>query len=38
MYCGIDYVVVVGMLIMVVGDGKVIKVGYDKYNGYYVFI
>lgn len=26
------------MLVMVVGDGKVIKLGYDKYNGYYVFV
>lgn len=35
---GTDYVAAVGTPIMAAGDGKVIKAGYDKYNGNYVFI
>ncbi|NDV90291.1 peptidoglycan DD-metalloendopeptidase family protein [Alteromonas sp. 345S023] len=35
---GTDYVAAVGTPIMAAGDGKVIKSGYDKYNGHHVFI
>ena len=35
---GTDYVARVGTPIMAAGDGKVIKAGYDKYNGHHVFI
>ncbi|PTT97909.1 peptidase M23, partial [Pseudomonas sp. HMWF031] len=35
---GTDYVAAVGTPIMAAGDGKVIKAGYDKYNGHHVFI
>jgi len=35
---GTDYVAAVGTPILAAGDGKVIKAGYDKYNGNYVFI
>ncbi|WP_100656093.1 peptidoglycan DD-metalloendopeptidase family protein [Alteromonas flava] len=35
---GTDYVAPVGTPIMSAGDGKVIRSGYDKYNGHHVFI
>lgn len=38
LYNGIDYVVCIGILVVLLGNGKVIKVGYSKYNGNYVFI
>lgn len=35
---GTDYVAAVGTPIMAAGDGKVIRSGYNKYNGHHVFI
>ena len=35
---GTDYVAPVGTPIMSAGDGRVIRAGYDKYNGHHVFI
>nr|WP_136251858.1 peptidoglycan DD-metalloendopeptidase family protein [Ningiella ruwaisensis] len=35
---GVDYVAAVGTPIMAAGDGKVIKSGYDRFNGHHVFI
>jgi murein DD-endopeptidase MepM/ murein hydrolase activator NlpD len=35
---GIDYVAPVGTPIVAAGAGRVIKSGYDKYNGHHVFI
>jgi murein DD-endopeptidase MepM/ murein hydrolase activator NlpD len=35
---GTDYVAAIGTPVMAAGDGKVIKAGYDKYNGNHVFI
>ncbi|MGB3724261.1 MAG: peptidoglycan DD-metalloendopeptidase family protein [Glaciecola sp.] len=35
---GVDYVARVGTPVLAAGDGKVIKAGYDKYNGHHVFI
>lgn len=35
---GVDYVARVGTPVMAAGDGKVIKAGYDKYNGHHVFV
>jgi len=35
---GIDYRAATGTPVYAAGDGKVIKAGYDKYNGNYVFI
>lgn len=35
---GTDYVAAVGTPVMAAGDGKVVKAGYDKYNGHHVFI
>lgn len=35
---GVDYVAPVGTPIMSAGDGRVIKAGYDKYNGHHVFV
>ncbi len=35
---GTDYVAAVGTPVMAAGDGKVIKSGYDKYNGHHVFV
>jgi len=35
---GVDYVAKVGTPVMAAGDGKVIKSGYDKFNGHHVFI
>lgn len=35
---GIDYAAKVGTPIMASGDGKVIKAGYNRFNGNYVFI
>ncbi|MEE4175042.1 MAG: peptidoglycan DD-metalloendopeptidase family protein [Xanthomonadales bacterium] len=35
---GIDYVAPVGTPILAAGAGRVIKSGYDKYNGHHVFI
>lgn len=35
---GVDYAGKVGTPVMAAGDGKVIKSGYDKYNGHHVFI
>ncbi len=35
---GTDYVAAVGTPVMAAGDGKVIRAGYDKFNGHHVFI
>ena len=35
---GVDYAADRGTPVMAAGDGKVIKSGYDKYNGHHVFI
>ncbi len=35
---GIDYRAATGTPVYAAGDGKVIKAGYDKYNGNYIFI
>ena len=35
---GVDYAAKRGTPVMAAGDGKVIKAGYDKYNGHHVFI
>ncbi|UAA39366.1 peptidoglycan DD-metalloendopeptidase family protein [Paraneptunicella aestuarii] len=35
---GIDYAASTGTPVVAAGDGKVIKAGYDKYNGHHVFI
>lgn len=35
---GIDYAANTGTPVLAAGDGKVIKAGYDKYNGHHVFI
>jgi len=35
---GVDYAGKVGTPVMAAGDGKVIKSGYDRYNGHHVFI
>jgi murein DD-endopeptidase MepM/ murein hydrolase activator NlpD len=35
---GVDYVAPVGTPIMAAGDGKVIRSGYDRFNGHHVFI
>jgi len=35
---GIDYAAKTGTPVVAAGDGKVIKAGYDKYNGHHVFI
>jgi murein DD-endopeptidase MepM/ murein hydrolase activator NlpD len=35
---GVDYVAPVGTPVMSAGDGKVVKAGYDKYNGHHVFV
>lgn len=35
---GIDYAADTGTPVMAAGNGKVIKSGYDKYNGHHVFI
>lgn len=35
---GTDYVAAIGTPVMSAGDGKVIRAGYDKYNGHHVFI
>lgn len=35
---GIDYAANTGTPVVAAGDGKVIKAGYDKYNGHHVFI
>lgn len=35
---GIDYAASTGTPVFAAGDGKVIKAGYDKYNGHHVFI
>jgi murein DD-endopeptidase MepM/ murein hydrolase activator NlpD len=35
---GVDYAGKVGTPVMAAGDGKVIKSGYDKYNGHHVFV
>jgi murein DD-endopeptidase MepM/ murein hydrolase activator NlpD len=35
---GVDYAADRGTPVMAAGDGKVIKAGYDKYNGHHVFI
>jgi murein DD-endopeptidase MepM/ murein hydrolase activator NlpD len=35
---GTDYVAAIGTPVMAAGDGKVIRAGYDKYNGHHVFI
>lgn len=35
---GIDYAAKVGTPVLAAGDGKVVKAGYNKYNGNYVFI
>lgn len=35
---GIDYAANTGTPVFAAGDGKVIKAGYDKYNGHHVFI
>jgi murein DD-endopeptidase MepM/ murein hydrolase activator NlpD len=35
---GVDYAAKRGTPVMAAGDGKVIRAGYDKYNGHHVFI
>lgn len=35
---GVDYAADRGTPVMAAGDGKVIRAGYDKYNGHHVFI
>ncbi|TDF37543.1 peptidase M23 [Alteromonadaceae bacterium M269] len=35
---GVDYAARRGTPVMAAGDGKVIKAGYDKYNGHHVFL
>ena len=35
---GTDYVAAIGTPILAAGDGKVIRAGYDKFNGHHVFI
>lgn len=35
---GVDYVAKVGTPVMAAGDGKVIKSGYDRFNGHHVFL
>ncbi len=35
---GTDYVAPVGTPVMSAGDGKVVRSGYDKYNGHHVFV
>lgn len=35
---GTDYVAAVGTPVMAAGDGKVVKSGYDRFNGHHVFV
>ncbi|MDT0596011.1 peptidoglycan DD-metalloendopeptidase family protein [Glaciecola petra] len=35
---GVDYVAKIGTPVMAAGDGKVIKSGYDRFNGHHVFL